>query len=161
MTLTNQEIQELLALPEIKECARCHETKPVLEFNKKTSSADGWSSYCKDCNKANLKKHYADNTQYYKDKAQRYRSELRELINQLKLSQGCMYCGFNSHPAALDFHHRNPEHKLFNIANVLHIISRDQLIIEIKKCDVICSNCHRIETARIVENKVRVLLPQL
>ncbi|MEL0011655.1 MAG: HNH endonuclease, partial [Bacteroidota bacterium] len=55
----------------------------------------------------------------------------------------CEMCG-ESHPAALDFHHRDPSEKDTNLASVVGMgWSRDRIIREINKCDVICSNCHR------------------
>lgn len=32
-----------------KECRRCHEVKPVTEFNVKRYNADGYHSYCRKC----------------------------------------------------------------------------------------------------------------
>jgi hypothetical protein len=52
-------------------------------------------------------------------------------------------CG-EEHPAALDFHHRNPKEKRFNISvAVAHRdIPDDEIRAEIAKCDVLCRNCH-------------------
>lgn len=60
--------------------------------------------------------------------------------------QECIRCGFD-HPAALEFHHRDPDKKRFEVSKKLsHIsVTIEELIAEAKKCDVLCSNCHRIE----------------
>ncbi len=53
-------------------------------------------------------------------------------------------CG-ESHPAALQFHHRDPTTKLFTIGNAYSRYKSDEeLENEIAKCDVLCGNCHRI-----------------
>jgi hypothetical protein len=57
----------------------------------------------------------------------------------------CQQCGF-SHPAALDFHHRDPKQKLFSVSVAATTAgqSRESILAEIAKCDVLCANCHRI-----------------
>lgn len=69
----------------------------------------------------------------------------REIINEYKVRCGCADCGFNKHPAALDFDHKDPSQKLF-------LVSGDpkrnwkEMAKEIEKCEVVCANCHRIRT---------------
>lgn len=46
----------------------------------------------------------------------------------------------------MDFDHRPGEEKLFTIASASEQ-PRAVLMAEIAKCDIICSNCHRIRTA--------------
>lgn len=56
----------------------------------------------------------------------------------------CCKCGFN-HPAALDFHHRDPKDKLYEVCNMPRkSIGKERILCEIEKCDVLCANCHRI-----------------
>ena len=77
------------------------------------------------------------------------RAILREKVRQIKLSLGCKRCGFNECSEALDFHHRNPEEKLFNIGTgCLASISWQRIQNEIDKCDVLCANCHRQERCK-------------
>ncbi len=77
-------------------------------------------------------------------------------INKHKLSKGCSKCGYNTHPVALDMHHRNGGEKKFSISSVLArsnsatdvwklVINMQEFMDEVAKCDVICANCHRIE----------------
>jgi hypothetical protein len=74
-----------------------------------------------------------------------YVGEKRARIQQIKVERGCTDCGFNAHPAALDFDHRPGESKLFNVASNMNY-SMERLLSEIAKCDVRCANCHRIKT---------------
>lgn len=80
-------------------------------------------------------------------RAQRRRSNhaMRAIIQKIKMERGCQRCGFNAHPAALHFHHRDPRHKEFKVA--VGNYSMAKRITEIEKCDVLCANCHAIETA--------------
>ena len=54
----------------------------------------------------------------------------------------CCLCGFNSFQEALEFHHVNPEEKSFSIASSVTKNLESQLQ-ELKKCILVCSNCHR------------------
>ena len=67
-------------------------------------------------------------------------------IAALKVRLGCADCGFNAHPAALDFDHLPGFTKTDNIARMLSR-TRGRLLEEIAKCECVCSNCHRIRTA--------------
>ncbi len=76
-------------------------------------------------------------------------SEFMEWISKIKTDTGCQICGLynNSHPEIFDFHHKEfPKSK--DDLKVSHgnncNRSRKKIIEEIKKCIVVCSNCHRI-----------------
>ncbi len=58
---------------------------------------------------------------------------------------GCVDCGFDGHPAALDFDHMPGTEKLFNIGQE-KFRSQAQMTAEIAKCELVCANCHRIRT---------------
>lgn len=53
----------------------------------------------------------------------------------------CMRCGYNKCYRALEFHHRDPSTKEFGIATG-EGRSWKRLEPELKKCDLLCSNCH-------------------
>ena len=73
---------------------------------------------------------------------QRARAErIRRHIDAVKLSRGCIDCGFRGHPAALDFDHLSD--KTINVSSAKSIAQADA---EIAKCEVRCANCHRIKT---------------
>lgn len=50
-------------------------------------------------------------------------------------------CG-EDHPACLDFHHTDPSRKSFSISRG-SIYSLESVKEEIKKCVIMCANCHR------------------
>lgn len=61
-----------------------------------------------------------------------------------KLKEGCKFCGYSEHPAALSWHHRKSEEKLDSINRMLARGAGDKkLAEERKKCFVVCANCHR------------------
>lgn len=57
----------------------------------------------------------------------------------------CVGCGYNKHPAALQCHHINPEEKEFNIGADGIPRAWERLKQELKKCVLLCANCHRKE----------------
>lgn len=66
------------------------------------------------------------------------------MLAELKMTAGCVDCGFDSHSEALDFDHVRGE-KIKGVSQ-MHTKSLENLFDEIAKCDVRCANCHRIQT---------------
>jgi hypothetical protein len=62
---------------------------------------------------------------------------------EIKIS-GCVFCGYSKCSWAIHFHHVYPSEKLFNIANQKKWIARhkEAMVAEMKKCIVVCANCH-------------------
>lgn len=54
---------------------------------------------------------------------------------------GCAKCGDKRH-YLLEFHHNNPKEKELTISEHCRK-TFNKLLPEIKKCSVLCSNCHR------------------
>jgi hypothetical protein len=83
-------------------------------------------------------------------------AEMHEYVNALKIQSGCNLCGYNAYPAALEFHHREPESKLFPIAwAISKCVAKAAILLEIEKCDVLCSNCHRVLTFKEKQHEQR------
>jgi len=54
----------------------------------------------------------------------------------------CLLCGFDEHPAALQFHHRVPGDKCFNLSSKGLTKGLAILRAEARKCVLLCANCH-------------------
>lgn len=67
---------------------------------------------------------------------------VKSFLAEYKLNAGCSDCGFDVHHVALEFDHINGE-KSFNVCDAKSIQHAKN---EILKCEVVCSNCHRIRT---------------
>lgn len=63
-----------------KRCGRCGEEKPVSEFNRMSSSADGRQGYCRRCNALQRRNHYAANSDAENDRQRAYNQANREAI---------------------------------------------------------------------------------
>src|SRR3990172_8755736 len=103
----------------MKICARCRTRKLYSDFRRHKSRLDGCQSYCKACQRDE-------------------RLERRAAI-QLRKSGPCQDCGCHFPPECMDFDHR--ENKKFSIGSSLGSKGLSALILEIKKCDVVCANC--------------------
>ena len=76
---------------------------------------------------------------------QKYQAAIRTWVNRLKTELGCGRCSEIDF-RCLDFHHRDRTQKRFGVSRaVQHCASRETIQIEIDKCDLLCSNCHRKE----------------
>lgn len=65
--------------------------------------------------------------------------ENQKLIERLK-SKPCSKCKGTFHFASMHFHHRDPGSKKHGAFNPN--ASRETILKEIEKCDLVCANCH-------------------
>lgn len=81
------------------------------------------------------------------DAQTRHRDRNHKKLWDLLSGSKCQDCG-NNDARVLEFDHRPDEKKDFNIARAVSGSTRSWNLIqkEINKCDVVCSNCHRIRT---------------
>jgi|SRR5882757_216449 len=104
----------------------------------------------KEDQKAAARRHYEDNKDVYKQRAKAHKVKMVEqaqmYVRGLK-SNPCTDCGGLFHPVAMDFDHLGDKER--NIADMV----RDGSLIanidkEVAKCELVCSNCHRLRTAK-------------
>mgnify|MGYP006294318355 CR=1 FL=1 len=79
----------------------------------------------------------------------------KQTTDFIKMSSGCVICGYNKHPAALTFDHTDPESKYrTKSGKKVHLsdmikgnrYSLKTILKEIDKCRVLCFNCHMEHT---------------
>lgn len=83
----------------------------------------------------------------------RKRISNRDYARRVKLFLGCSLCGYKKHPDALHFDHVDPAEKLREVSK-MHSGSREKLKEEIRKCRILCANCHAEHTANQIKNGV-------
>jgi len=71
----------------------------------------------------------------------RRRAEMRAWFRELKSTKSCLRCG-EATLECLQFHHRDPAEKDIEVSNMISGWSRERILEEIAKCDVLCANCH-------------------
>lgn len=86
--------------------------------------------------------HYAKHKEKVKAAVSKRRSTLRKDWVEFKKTLQCTRCGEN-HPSTLDFHHTDPSKKDGIISKLVSNGCFALAKKELKKCIVLCSNCHR------------------
>jgi transposase-like protein len=71
----------------------------------------------------------------------RRRRKVKELLVR-EAGGCCCLCGYDRCAAALEFHHLDAEAKQFGVAKGGMARSIDRLRAEVRKCVLLCSNCH-------------------
>ena len=78
------------------------------------------------------------------------RERLKERIVYV-MGGKCQCCGYNKCQSALELHHINPQEKEFTVsANTNR--SWQSIVQEIKKCTLVCANCHREIEAGLIKS---------
>lgn len=91
-----------------------------------------------------IRRHYYANKQLYIDKAYRKREAIRKWVMKLKEATPCTDCGLQYPYYVMDFDHL--EDKRIIVSKVVNSGSWKRAKEEIAKCEIVCSNCHRIRT---------------
>lgn len=144
-----------------KFCPKCNEDKLITEFHKKTKSKDGLQYICISCRKEMNADYYIATPE--KDDA-RHNSRLirKQLVSsriEPLLLAGCTDCHKCFPPESMDFDHVTGD-KLVSIADLAGSSYSDSELLflleeELKKCEVVCANCHRIRTITRHKNSAR------
>lgn len=136
----------------MKHCPRCDKDKDVSEFGKNSKRKDGLQPYCKGCRKAiDAESYLSSENRRESIKKTRDANNAHNLsfMRRYKRMCGCKICG-EREPVALDLHHRNPAEKDFSpsatVSCSIHVMKA-----EIRKCVVLCANCHRKVHAGILK----------
>ena len=113
---------------ENKKVIRLTNTEEVREYNRK------WYA-------ANSKRIMPDKTAAKK----KTQAKIRSLINSAK-DVPCTDCGIKYDSEVMDLDHVRGK-KLFDVSlGYGRVMAMNKILEEIKKCEVVCSNCHRIRT---------------
>lgn len=124
----------------MKKCPNCNRTD--VEFSKHSKRTDGLQVYCKICCKEMNAAHYRNGYRKVQSLINKNRrNKIKSKINNYKNSIGCP-CG-EKEACCLDFHHTGKD-KERNISRmVCEQAAWEKVELEIRKCVVVCSNCHR------------------
>ena len=70
---------------------------------------------------------------------------LAQYLRDLKTKTPCVDCGINYPYYVMDFDHVRGV-KQANVMELVSTLSKKKIDEEIAKCEIVCSNCHRIRT---------------
>lgn len=127
----------------MKTCTKCGNEKDESEFHKKRNG--NLQPICKECKREYDKEWYKTNARRRSNLIKRAKERIirnKKFIREYKLSIGCQICGYNRTHYALEFHHSKGDDKKYNIS-LMKTLSIETILKEIKKCKVVCANCHR------------------
>jgi len=142
--------QKLIPKVAEKLCKRCNQTLPAKAFGLSASRKSTYlQDWCKECVKERAKARYGVDGGWIR--VQKWNSERRlkhyDLITAYLAAHPCVDCGM-ANPIVLEFDHRDVNKKTTEISKMSGRCSWKRIEKEIRKCDVVCSNCHRIRTAK-------------
>jgi hypothetical protein len=128
-----------------KRCPRCGETKSAAEFHKSRARRDGLQPYCRPC------RALIDHARYLRLRGIRIVSRTwergrAEWLLSLKRGLPCTDCGRSYPPQVMQWDHVPGALKLGDISTGFAGRSRDEILAEIAKCELVCANCHAIRT---------------
>jgi hypothetical protein len=92
-------------------------------------------------------KRYREKREWYIERNRERKRLFREYYMENK-DKPCTDCGVQYDPICMEYDHRDPSTKLFNVSQPQNVSSMKKLVEEIDKCDVVCANCHKIRTWR-------------
>jgi hypothetical protein len=122
-----------------RRCTICGEVRPIamfyVEMERRRALRDGRKKFTMPCR-------YCQSLLN-----QKYRAERLAYSDKIKLEAGCADCGIKSdHPEIYDFDHLDATTKIDTVSTLLNKGTLEDFVAEIAKCEVVCSNCHRIRT---------------
>ena len=137
----------------MKICSNCHRAKELSDYylRHRGKRAGEYYSHCKECQRIRGRAYYHNNHAIQLSRAvarnRNNRRLQRDFVSSLK-NRPCADCGKKFPPCVMDFDHRDKNLKTGNIGSFVSqaYFKKEKLLEEINKCDLVCSNCHRIRT---------------
>ena len=132
---------------QVKKCNTCALDKSLEEFHWKSKIKGIKKNRCKSCSNEYTKEHYRANKTIYLNKAKRHRVNLSDRVREAK-EKPCTDCKIQYPHYVMQFDHLGD--KNFNISKLHRSWAAIQA--EIKKCEVVCANCHAVRTYKRYHN---------
>lgn len=134
----------------MKNCNHCGLYLPDDAFNWRYRLLGIRHKTCRNCQKEYSKvwyeKHKSDHLANVKTRKASVRQEARQYVLSYLSTHPCVECG-ESDPLVLEFHHlRGKDREISYMITGGYPIKT--ITAEIKKCVVLCANCHRRKTAK-------------
>jgi hypothetical protein len=128
----------------MKLCHRCGQLKPLSAFHR--HHRDGFQAWCKACKSEVAAQHYQANKARRYAHNKRRQDEFRSWYTSLKAGRPCADCAEVFHPAAMQWDHLPEHEKKAALGELVRHGSRQRIIEEIAKCELVCANCHAVRS---------------
>lgn len=89
---------------------------------------------------------YLRNKELTNSRSRRDREIRKEKIRKIKESSPCTDCNIFYPYWVMHFDHLGNDEKIDTINNLLVTVSMEKVLDEIKKCELVCANCHATRT---------------
>jgi len=131
----------------VKHCPGCGQLKPHSEYSRNRGRKDGVHSICNACRRLYDHERYEQihgrTIDYQPLRSERGRGAW---LRSLKDGKPCADCGRSFPPEVMQWDHRPGFEKLVELSAAFGDWSREDILTEIAKCDLVCTNCHIIRT---------------
>lgn len=126
---------------------RLHNKKHISNYQKQYRLNK--PQYCKLCGKKISKNKRKSGVLYCSNKCRnigkkknrkKFNQKVFSKFNSFKKSKGCQFCGYNKCGASLDFHHIKTKER--RITAKMWFSNTNIIRNELKKCILLCKNCH-------------------
>lgn len=99
------------------------------------------------CSKGTIAYHVGEGqVEKSKERSTRHKTNVRRKIWDLKEESGCVDCGEKYPHYMLDFDHLPGYEKVGSVTDIFANYSWEKGMEELKKCEIVCANCHRIRS---------------
>ena len=137
-------------------CMKCNKKFPIKVFIDGKEKNLQRRKYCLECSpfgSHNTSKLHIEKSQSEEEEkkakirakrvlaTQKRREKVKQMAVDYKGGKCCV-CGYDKYVGALDFHHINPEEKIFGIGSRGYTRSWEEVKKELDKCVLVCKNCH-------------------
>lgn len=124
----------------MKRCSLCKEEKTLDCFGVDRCRKDGRNVWCSECkNERNRQRYKGYNKTSHQKKKIRYYNILNSYSDKV-----CSKCNYTSNYwAPFDWHHVDNTTKRYELSSMVRH-SEKEIIEELDKCILLCSNCHRL-----------------
>lgn len=128
----------------LRSCARCGTLKPQREFHR---SRTGQFSYCTECRRAYDRTYYAERGRDARLARMRiWRDEACAWMDEFKAGRACADCGGIFPTCVMHWDHLPGHLKIDAISAMVANRRRELVLEEVKKCELVCANCHVMRT---------------
>lgn len=127
----------------MRKCKKCLIDKEETHFSFRNKNTGSLQSYCKECQKLERKEHYGKNKSYFLHRNRKSRARKTKYLIDLRNSTPCADCNKQYPYYIMDFDHI--ENKIRPVTQMI-CYSWRLLKSEIKKCEIVCANCHAART---------------
>jgi hypothetical protein len=128
----------------MKVCYRCQIEKEDSLFSISSKNKDKLQSYCKKCAVEKRMQKYNENRDGEREYKKQYSKNNSIKLKKYKESLPCADCGIYYPSYVTDFDHIFND-KSADVSNMM-TYGWQRIFKEIKKCELVCANCHRERT---------------